>query len=56
MSNPEELSAPASPGLPRMALELRAPWRPAAGVPGHPLMDKASRGDGHAVPLCPGLD
>lgn len=44
-----------APGLPLLALELRAPWEFGAVLPAWPLLQRAPRGDGHTVIVFPGL-
>jgi pimeloyl-ACP methyl ester carboxylesterase len=43
------------PGLPLVALELRAPWEFGALLPAWPLLQRAPLGDGHTVIVYPGL-
>ncbi len=43
------------PGLPLLALELRAPWEFGAVLPAWPLLQRAPLGDGHPVIVFPGL-
>ena len=55
-SKKETTANPMSPpGLPLMALELRAPWEFGALLPAWPLLKRAPQGDGHAVIVFPGL-
>jgi pimeloyl-ACP methyl ester carboxylesterase len=44
-----------APGLLRLALEWRAPWEYGVSLMLRPLLNKAPKGDGHAVLLFPGL-
>jgi len=44
-----------APGLPLLALELRAPWEFGAVLPAWPVLQRAPLGDGHAVIVFPGL-
>lgn len=43
------------PGLPLIALELRALWELGAVLPAWPLLQRAPQGDGHTVIVFPGL-
>lgn len=43
------------PGLPLLALELRAPWEFGAVLPAWPVLQRAPQGDGHTVIVFPGL-
>ena len=43
------------PGLPLLALELRAPWEFGAVLPAWPVLQRAPLGDGHTVIVFPGL-
>lgn len=45
----------APPGLPLLALELRAPWEFGALLPAWPVLQRAPLGDGHTVIVFPGL-
>ena len=44
-----------APGLPLLALELRAPWEFGAVLPAWPVLQRAPLGDGHTVIVFPGL-
>jgi pimeloyl-ACP methyl ester carboxylesterase len=44
-----------APGLPLLALELRAPWEFGAVLPAWPVLQRAPQGDGHTVIVFPGL-
>lgn len=48
-------SAPAAPGLLRLALEMRAPWELGIALASYPWIQKAPAGDGHPVLVFPGL-
>ncbi|MBY0411860.1 MAG: hypothetical protein K2Q97_17465, partial [Burkholderiaceae bacterium] len=43
------------PGLPLIALELRALWEFGAVLPAWPMLQRAPEGDGHTVIVFPGL-
>ena len=51
-SDPTDLPPP---GLPLLALELRAPWEFGAVLPAWPVLQRAPLGDGHTVIVFPGL-
>lgn len=44
-----------APGLPLLALELRAPWEFGAVLPAWPVLQRAPKGDRHTVIVFPGL-
>lgn len=55
MSFPPSNAGLRAPGLPLLALELRAPFEFGAVIPSWPALQRAPAGDGHSVLVFPGL-